>query len=298
MAVKITTREDIEANGGNVYTTTLDGHRVTVTEFDSINRFAAFDYPDKRGDGTAWTYGPWKEFQTYEATCEAIRTGTCPEDVLETYRALCDNLEAHVQELSALMPSAKRQRRRGIEGDEISIERVMVHDSDVWDRRVRGAKKQTVRLFINFSYNSNDGVDSFIAGVVRGIALADVLTTLGHVVEITACSFSRRWDVAGKPELAVTAPLKAADQPLDAQQLLMLALPSFQRLFKFGIWQAFAPDVDYGVAKVTAAHVEHFGIDVFSSGRVLAFEGDDSTPDGGHIAEIVSRINATQWSNL
>lgn len=293
MAVKITTREDIEANGGNLYDVVFDGTTVNVVEFDSLSRFAAFDYSAKVGG--SWTYGPWREFHGVEAAQNAALNGECPEQVLEQYRRLCESLEAEVQELVARMPSAKRQRKYGIEGSELSTERVMVHDTDVWERRVRGAKRQTVRIFINFSYHANDGPQSFINGVVRGIALADVLSTLGHTVEITACSFSQNSEL--KVHHALIAPLKLAEQRLDPQQLLTLALPSYQRVFKWGIWEVFQRKVSYhiGNAQVTQHYVDHFGIDVFATGSMLSFNGDPDTPEGKHIAEAVECINLAEW---
>lgn len=294
MSFQHTTRKKIEDNGGTISKTHLNGKPVDVVEFDSLSRFAAFDYSGR--DEGEWTYGPWREFQNVDAARTAVVNGACSEDVLQQYTELRESIDAEVQELVARMPSAKRERRRGIEGDEISIERVMVHDTDVWDRRVRGAKRQTVRIFINYGYHGGDNVQTFVDGVVRGVALADALQALGHTVEITACRFSRNGDA--RCEYAVLAPLKAAEQRLDPQQLLTLAAPFYQRVFMWGILEAFQHGVSgyIGNAQVTQAHVDHFGFDVFASGETLTAFVDPESPEGAQIAEAVDCIRFANWS--
>ncbi len=300
---KPSTRDDIRAAGGSQYTIENWGGRdapMFVTEFDSLSDFA--DFNDTATEFSSWHLGTFKDMRGIEASRTAVRDGHAPNEVFEQYVALRGQLDAHVNELSASMPSAKRKRVRGIEGDEISIERVMVHDTDVWERRVRGAARQTVRIALNVSHSAGTSQNEIVRGTVQGVALADVLQALGHTVEITAVEFSAHsangfaQHTPGAAHYAITAGLKSSLQPLDAQQLLCSSLPAIDRVMAFGIFGTYTPGLAEGsrlyVDRVTKKHTDHFGIDVFSAGNDFRYTGPDSE---SIVAQCASKIEALNW---
>ncbi len=171
----------------------------------------------------------------------------------------------------------------------------MVHDTDVWERRVRGAKKQTIRIAIAFGYSGGTDVSAFAESAARGVALADVLSTLGHNVELSAftawhhCKRNEAWATVGL--------LKAAEQMLDPQQVLITALPALFRVHQFGLWHTYTDrDLEHSVYEdvMNSQYIEHFGFDVFVKAADFRFVGNNENP----IADSVAQITAALWENL
>jgi hypothetical protein len=295
-----TTKDDITAAGG-FYNEVPFGNKGTihVFEFDHVAQMAEFDYSGRVNredfDGTSsWQYGNYGEgFNKYDGAASAIREGRSPEQIMDLYRTMRESIDQEIEEMISMMPTAKRKRKFGLDGAEIDIERYMLQNPEAWVRRERGQKKKTIRIFINYGYSAGTGDKSFAEGAVRGVALADVLTRLGHGVEIVASSFTTGAD--GK-RIAINAMLKASDTPVDPQSLLVTCLPALSRVFEFGILDFFEEGYVAGahVAQVTQAHVDAFGIDVFASGTDFKYMGSDED----HISEVVGKINAMMMSTV
>ena len=267
-----------------------------VVEFDQINQLAALSPVDGTQKGR-WVFGNFGSISNEAQSRDAIASGTAPDEVVARYNELRERMDPQVQELSAMMPSAKRTRRYGIEGSELCTERVMVHDTDVWERRVRGAKKQTVRIAIGFGYCAGTGVGAFAESAARGVALTDVLTTLGHTVELSA--FTAWHD--DSDHYATIGTLKPSNQPVDPQQLLITALPSLFRWHQFAQWEAYEDsdrNAQNGHSKyedvMNQGYVDHFGIDVYIKEADFRFIGNDESP----IADSVAQITSALWENL
>ena len=114
------TQEDLAAAGGFQYELqnwAEGGTPMFVTEFDSVSAMAGFRDIGSADD--SWHCGSFPDVKGMDASDEAVRTGVAPAEVFAKYLELRERMEAHVQELSALMPSAKRTRRYGIEGSPV-----------------------------------------------------------------------------------------------------------------------------------------------------------------------------------
>ncbi len=290
----ITTEQDIRDASGCLSDMDYMGGNLSIMEFDHVSNLSAFNYCELYRQ-QSWRMGSTPGFNTPEQTREAVQMGKCPEPVFELYSKMREAIEPTALELLARMPSAKRMRMREVFGDELNIDSLATGSPEHWERRKRGQKKLTVRMGINLIYSAGTGEKEFVRGAVRGIALADVLTRLGHAVEISAIGYCTKHR---KDRYAIIAPIKKSEQPMDPQSMLVCCLPGLSRNHAAGALDVYGAGTFAGGGRSTrflfvdvvgAELADLLQLDVFAAGEDYRYMGPDSE---SHIAKAVSMINA------
>lgn len=301
----ITTDADLAAAGGTRYVLPVQGagrrNELNVLEFDAISDMASLDFsqfgPGKRfKDRNTFTFGSFRNYNTYETAQRALLDGHCPEEVAELYQQMRDAMAHAIEDIAATMVTTKRKRRYDIDGDEVSIERVMTQSDEPWERRVRGAKKRSIKIAVNSSYSAGTDQRAFIEGVVRGIALSDILTRLGYGVEIISARFASNDE--GK-HFVVLGGMKASNEPLDPERLLSVVLPCLQRLFQWGALEIYGrnmvQDTSLGPERPTQSMLDAFDIDVYSTSRALVCHKDDAD---NQLTDIIAAVDAISLTSF
>ncbi len=181
-----------------------------------------------------WTFGA---IGSAAATVEAVRAGTATPALWEAFKAERDRLEPALNDLAARLPSTRKRRRFREDGAELNIDRLMGGAPEHWERRERGARRQTVKLGLNVAVSAGNGEATFIRNAARTAAAADLLQRLGYAVELHAVAAG--WDPRGLAvaEYALVAPVKRAEDPLDVGRVLCLGLPGLVRWCLFGMYE-------------------------------------------------------------
>lgn len=245
-------------------------------EFDSPGDLAEAEVknPGRRGAerGQAW-HDRWKYgdiITTEEGNRAALRAGRVPESIYSAYLKAREACEGMVVEAGRVGNTTRRRRRYSDEGDELNVDRMMLGDPLMWERRRRGAKKRVIRIGVRFGgYSWADGEDKFIAGAAAGCAMADALNVMGYETEIIGfCTeevFSGdRPEVFGQ-EWVCSVRLKASEEPLDVQRVLTSGLTAMSRAFWFGYEEhnlGMGPTVNGYVRELSSAMREELGLDL------------------------------------
>jgi hypothetical protein len=262
---------------------------VDTIEFDSIMGLRAFNRDEK--DNRDWAYGSYEGFTTLEQMRDAMGAGVCPPPILQQYLTIKENLVPELDKLAAMLPSAGRKIKHGADGDDIDIDALMTGSSDFWTRTVQDQDRLTVRIAINFAYTGGCNSEDIARGAARGVALAEVLTNLGHNVQLDLLSYA--YSQVERRSVAVIARIKDSDQPMDVQNFLLCGLPALSRIFKFGVYNIFGDD---WVSKASPApktlspqDADLFGVDIMAAGDSYNYVGDDPS---GIVRQVADQVGS------
>lgn len=215
----------VEKNGVKFYHSTED--RIVLLDYNSASQYIedCMKHPKAHHveDGDNWTYGTLK---TRENLIEALTVGRASDKVkgfFEEYRSEVERT-LDVSQYIGKGLSSKRVRRASDDGDELSIDRIMVNRDDYWDKMVRDTKRKNIRIGINFSLAwGNDEMEFARLGATASV-LADVLTKMGNAVEVNA-TYCCQYDggMSDIREFMVLFPIKRPHEPIDLQRIMSIA---------------------------------------------------------------------------
>src|SRR5262245_46637049 len=236
----------------HVYRSTIDRSRYAANgEHRRGGRLWRFDEPGDLADAPsfgqqetghhhseAWTDG--RNVQGLEANAACLKRGQVPSVLYDAFLAAREACDPVVQEASRVGNTTKRKRRYSDEGDEVNTDRLAANDPNCWERRKRGKKMRTFRIGISYSDHWAARERDYVSRAAAAAATVDALTALGYGTEVVAYSTGTVCDgnMEHGHEWTCAVRLKASDQPVDVQKLLVTGLTSMSRRFTFGIYEA------------------------------------------------------------
>ncbi len=218
-----------------------------MTSDDATDRAVWDTYVRETGnDGGAdrWRFG---SLRTYDATIRQLRNGTATTGALKAY----DTFRSQMPDPPAPV-SIKRRRIYDITGNEPQVERYLIGEPALWERRQRSphAAKRIVSLGMNCGHNAGEDESAFAETVARCVAVADALETAGYsvrVLGVMASDMTGRIEHESSPHASlpnmIVAPafvLKEAGEALDCQRLLSYGVPGALRSQGFAHWRRMA----------------------------------------------------------
>jgi len=207
---------------------------ITHLEFDSLADFVAkieslpAEYYSRSNiDGGRWQFGAYENEETSHG---AIRQGIVMEKTRQKYFDTLAKLEPIIEKFANQDGLSTRRKRVFSDSDgELNLDRYLDQKDELWEKTIRQQKRKLISLGVNFWLNCTNTEDDFIGIAAIAAAAADVLTRLGYATEIKLCSIC---EVGGS--LTVTSfVVKAADEPLDVQNILQIANPGLLRSLYF-----------------------------------------------------------------
>lgn len=224
---------DLEARGCVIEVDESD--KTIYHTWQDVDEFASCTEPARKCSGDIQTR-LGRHIKTVAEAAEMVRGGMVPKILVDRYEIARNSLDPLISDFAALAPSTKRKRVICDDGDEVNVERVLLGDADCWESRKRGKKRQFVRLGVQISTSWGSSEELFIRTATVATAASDVLEKLGYVTEIVGFAEHGRYGGSGALRgwnFITKVVVKSPDQRLDPQNVLVLGLPSFFRLFQF-----------------------------------------------------------------
>jgi hypothetical protein len=163
------------------------------TEQDSVSEAVRFLFADDEGRELANVEscrmernGSWGDAWANRYTEESFRDALVnpPKSILDAV----DAMRAELVETVTLPQSSRRRVRRGQEfGEEMNADAFLNREPNCWDRNTRiKVEKRTVTIGVNVGINASQTPETLLWRGAAAAALADVLTSEGVNVGITA----------------------------------------------------------------------------------------------------------------
>jgi len=213
-----------------------------------------------------WTYG--STFKNRVATKEALLTSDVPDTMWKIIDKLRDSLLAleEVQRLIDMAPSIKKQRKFGLSGDELDIDRILAGDPHHWQYTTKGRKTNVVRIGLNIAMSCSNSADKFLKIVALASVAADLVIKAGCSLEFILCGLSTHvgtehsnpyvdpdGSTIGNLSNGFSGPImaiKKAEEPFDISRIACLGLPGLFRHYMFVSRTAyFSSQVDSGMGQ-------------------------------------------------
>lgn len=196
-----------------------------------------------------WTYGT--TFRNRIETRNALLNSEVPELMWKVIDKLRDSLLAmeEVQRLIDLAPSIKKQRKFGMSGDELCIDRILAGDPHHWQYTTKGRKTNVVRIGLNIAMSCANDADKFLKIVALASVAADLVIKAGCSLEFILCGLSTHvgsegtnpykdpdGNTIGNLVRGFSGPIctiKKAEEPFDLSRIACLGIPGLFRHYMF-----------------------------------------------------------------
>ena len=171
-----------------------------------------------------------------------------------------------VQRLIDLAPSIKKQRKFGMSGDELCIDRILAGDPHHWQYTTKGRRTNVVRIGLNIAMSCANDADKFLKIVALASVAADLVIKAGCSLEFVLCGLSTHvgteatnpyvdpdGNKIGNLSRGFSGPLctiKKAEEPFDLARIACLGIPGLFRHYMFAARTAyFSSQVDDGMGQ-------------------------------------------------
>jgi hypothetical protein len=164
------------------------------------------------GNSLANHNSEWTNYRTAQTSIENLRNA--PQDILAQITSIRDRIERIVD----LPQTTVRRRRHGLDsGAELDPIAWVQRDPYGWSDTVREYQpKRIVRIGLNLSINAGGVASQLMARGSAAAALADILSSMGFGVEITAWLCARRAAECGDKDREIyELVVKASDAPMN-----------------------------------------------------------------------------------
>ena len=207
---------------------------ITHLEFDSLADFVAKIeslpaeyYYRSNIDGGRWQFGAYENEETSHA---AIKSGLVMDRTRQKYFDTLAKLEPVIEKFANQDGLSTRRKRVFSDSDgELNLDRYLDQKDELWESTTRAQKRRLVSLGVNFWLSCFNNEADFIGIAAIAAAAADVLTRLGYATEVKLCSICE----VGGSQTVTSFIVKAADEPLDVQNILQIANPGLLRSLYF-----------------------------------------------------------------
>jgi hypothetical protein len=195
-----------------------------------------------QNNGADWTYGSYGDRAT---TLDACLKGQVNERARRKASDLLAKCRPVIDRYSSQKESAKRRRVFREEGSELDMDRVLSLDSRCWSQTQRGRKARTFRLVLNSCLSCGNGEDDFTEIGAMAAAVCEALERLGFNVEVHVAALVKAGSAYSikKPGdgyetwIAPMWKLKAAEEPIDVERVLSVAVQGMFRDCTFGVYR-------------------------------------------------------------
>lgn len=189
-----------------------------------------------------WRFG--KDFRTFNETISALQSGETAARYLRMLDKVKGELYDKYPELYKISETAvtKRRRRRFSEdGDELDIDRYMCGDPAMWSSMPRQeVQGRAATFFIDITISAGTDEENLVEGVIRSIALVDIVDKAGIPTEIVIGATTNN-GTRGTRLLTVACKAKHANEPLDIQRILSFCMTGYYRSLTFCAWVNTSP---------------------------------------------------------
>ena len=192
-------------------------------------------YVKSSGDSSwDWTVGkPWKVPGGREENIANLKKhlseGIAVPEVIKEFDRMKAKLSSDL--LDNPFAPAKRIRTRGVDGDEVLVDRALLMEPDCFEKRSPGRKRNTVSLAIPGTVSASKGYSVFVEKVVLATLLTDALEERGYQVRVI---MSYNVYGIGNTAQCIWFTLKDFSEPVDVNRLLSAATPGALRFYCFG----------------------------------------------------------------
>lgn len=133
-----------------------------------------------------------------------------PMEIVRVVEELRERIEAFID----VPTQATRKRRHGLDsGDELDPIAWVQRDPFGWSDSIRERKpKRVIRIAVNLSISAFRRQADLVYRGAAAVALADILSSLGHDVELVAFNHCSRFS---EQDMLGSVVLKASDQPMN-----------------------------------------------------------------------------------
>lgn len=185
------------------------------------------------------------DFPSRESASQALLDGRTTATIREKAAELMGQIVTAMDACDLTGISAKRRRVFSDMGDEVDADRMNEHRSDCWRTMRRNKPARVIRIGFNCLMSWGNGADCYAEQAAMTCAVSDVLSRLGHAVEVVGMLAGQsprvRLRDGRKPDngghggyYAACVRLKAANEPLDLERIGSVGLRSFHHYVNRG----------------------------------------------------------------